>query len=387
MARPVSDREENGYAVPPKVSGAINEHTHSYWRLALPALGVRYIGQYFDPLIQKVTQKQYHHYFDAAAGAWMFGVTSLFAYSTLRDMKNVFAEAIAYETGKKPEDVGYLDLFKSSNKSIVKARRNMISYNALRGLANLSFFGSHFSRFVPGEKWKKAVRELPSTNLGVGVNSAYLFGEVVFRDRTFFEQLQNFVDTKLNQQNALGEDIQPIDLLRLYERNALDNDPENAFKGKVSHEMWKDSQVIFQRMTDLMNHTYQDKKAGRQADFTLPKFLYMLGHNLIDPRRVEQTLAYIEVANAYGAEALKQVVKKVQKGDRLAAALKEYPVTIPTWKDETPPQDIVEFAPKGRKIVNGNGKTHLPEGREDSFVKRYADKPQFPAAAGMGLPE
>lgn len=365
--------EDNTYAAPPEVSGAINQHTPSYWRLALPALGVRYVGQYLE---QFKFIGGHHRALDALAGAWMFGVTGLFAYSTLKDMKNIFAETVAYETSKPVSAVGYMDLFKSDNQCIAKSCRNLLKYNLMRGLANSTFFAS----FLP----IKSMQGANSTHLGVGANSLYLFGEVVFRDRTFFEQLQNFVDTRLNQKNAMGEDIQPIDLLHLYERNAIDNDPANAFKGQVSSSMWKQSQVIFQRMTDLMNHTYQDKIPGSQDNFTLPKFLYMIGHNLIQPRQVEQTLAYVEVANKYGIPALQQVVKNIQKGNSLAEALKPYPITIPTWQHETPPQEIMEHAPRGRKFVEGLTPIPAPE-KTASYTKRYADKNQ--ATGGLALPD
>lgn len=299
-----------------KVSGAINQHTPSYWRLALPALGVRYIGRYAQELIPKLKNTRF---FDAIAGGWMLVVTGFFANRTAQDMKSIFAETVAYELDKKPADVTFNDIMQSENKAIATARHNFIKYTGARLGVNSLFFAS----FLPGP-----FKNTPSVDLGMGANSAYLVAEVLGRGRTFFEQLQSFTDSKLNQKKALGDDIAPHELLQLFERNAEDNDPQNMFKGRVDTIAWKQGQVIFERMAELMNNTYQHKHENGAANFTLPKFLYLLGHNLIQPLHVEQTMAYVEVANRYGMSALKNVVKEVKNGTLLADALQTYPVKL-----------------------------------------------------------
>lgn len=300
------------------VSGGFNQHTPPYWRLMIPALMARYIPRWANS-IRGLQDAKRNAVYDIAAGTWAMGVTAYFAMRTGQDIKNVFAESVAYELDKKPTDVTVSDLAHSDNKALRKARKNFIFYNSLRAAINSSFFAS----FVPGGPWHGK----DSVDLGVGLNGGYLLSEVMLRDSTFFEQVQNFIDRKVNQDNSLGEDINPIELTRLYERNALDNDRDNAFKGRTDTQMWKQSQVIFRRMADLMNHSYQPTET-RKDNFKLPKFLYLVGHNLIQPKNVEQTLAYIEVANKYGMSALKDLVREIDDGVNLQSAMQRYPLDI-----------------------------------------------------------
>ncbi|MDX1975276.1 MAG: hypothetical protein SFT92_06330 [Rickettsiales bacterium] len=307
-----------------KVSGSINQHTPSYWRLALPALGVRYVGRYF----QRLSGLKDNRIFDVTAGLWMLAVTGFFAQRTAKDMKSLLSEVVAYEFDKKPEEVGLSDFMHSTNNVVCRTRHNFIYYNSLRTLVNGTFFAS----LLPGR-----FRTTEAVDLGVGLNGAYLVTEILGRDRTFFDRIQSFVDSKLNQDHALGDTVNAHDLIGLYERNALDNNPSIAFKGQINSQVWKQSQVIFERMAHLMSCTYQyrhDKEDN--MDFTLPKFLYLIGNNLIQPTQVEQSLAYIEVANQYGIPALKKVVHDVQAGKPLAEALKPYPVTLPVMAKEEP---------------------------------------------------
>jgi hypothetical protein len=64
--------------------------------------------------------------------------------------------------------------------------------------------------------------------------------------------------------------------------------------------VWAKGHKVFSRITELMNQTYAYKHNSLtdsngnlviQADFALPKFIYLLGHNLIDPSDPEHTLA------------------------------------------------------------------------------------------------
>ncbi|MFZ4125615.1 MAG: hypothetical protein ACOYJ2_06045, partial [Rickettsiales bacterium] len=63
-----------------------------------------------------------------------------------------------------------------------------------------------------------------------------------------------------------------------------------------------------------------------QANFPLPKLIYLLGHDLIDTRNPETTLAYIEIANRHGMEAVKEMQTGLAQGKTLEQFLEKYPI-------------------------------------------------------------
>ena len=306
------------------VSGAINQHTPSYWRLALPALGARYVARYASGFFKD--EKYGAKWYDAAAGAWMLCVTALFAYRTGKDMKSIFSEAVAYEFDKNPEDVNVTDLMNSHNKTVVTARKNYTLYNAMRVAVNSAFFAS----FMPGKsELVDRIQNRPSVDLGMGANSAYLTMEILGRGRTFFEQVQSFVDLKLSNKNSLGEPITAIELMQLFQRNAMDNDKESVMDVKTHPEVIRNGRVIFERMAELMNDTYLIRPKGDKDNFALPKFIYMIGNDLIQPKQPKTSLLYIEIANRYGIGALKEAVREVHKGVSIDELVEKYQVILP----------------------------------------------------------
>ncbi|MFW0778010.1 MAG: hypothetical protein ACN2B6_09875 [Rickettsiales bacterium] len=357
------------------ISKGFNQHTPAYWRLALPALGARYSYRWVESIFEwgkngktwnvPFFKKGVHSKqgFDAAAGTWMLGITGLFAYNTARDMKRIFSEAVAYELDKNPADVTIGDMMHSDNKALAKARSNFIKFNTLRAGLNATFFAS----FLPNTK-HAAFWNSESVHLGLGANGTYLVNEVVTRNNTFFEQLQDFIDRKVNQKNALGEDIRAIELMRLFERNAMDNDKENAFKGRTNTVIWEQSQQMFERMAELMNNTYQHTSTDEKANFTLPKFLYMLGHNLIRPDKYEQTSALVEIANRYGMSDLKKVVRSLEEGTDLGDIIKLYPVEIPIRRIP------VAMLPAARRELPAQDNTTFVHVVEEEEQKSMAEK-------------
>ncbi len=338
------------------VSAGFNQHTPPYWRLMLPTLAARYVFRWVDKIGEMEkrtfpgTNPKLTLFFEAAVGLGTLGTTAYFAYSTAQDMRNIFSEAVAYEFDKDAKDVTVNDLLNSKNTAVIKARSNLIKYTGIRALINSSFFVS----FLPGI-FKKA----DSVDLGVGLNGAYLVTEVIGRDTTFFEQIQNLIDRKINQRHALGDNITASDLLHLFELNALDSDPSNAFKGAINTPLWKQSQVIFERMAELMNATYQNKQDTEKTNFTLPEFIYLVGNGLIQPKKVEQTLALIEVANRYDIKAVKQVVQRLNSGADLDSALQGFPLKVTEISDsqnrasiQLQPTDIIaSVRPRSRDVI------------------------------------
>ena len=382
-----------------EVSGAINQHTPPYWRLALPALGTRYIARYGTELWEtgnrlkgiKVPSGP-NRVFDALAGAWMLGITGFFAYRTCKDLKSIFGETVGYEFGKDHQDVNIADLMNSKNKTLVVARNNSILYTAIRAGVNSLFFTSFMPEWMP---FSAQFRNTQAVDLGVGANGAYLVSEILGRGRTFFEQVQSFIDMKISSKNAFGDEISPMELMQLYQRNAMDNDKENVFNAKTHPDIIKNSRVIFDRMAELMNHTYLNKVHGDEKNFPLPKFLYLLGFNLVQPKKVEQSLLYVEVANTYGIPFLKEVVKEVESGAKISDLATKYHVTLPAIKSEVLSRskgaNVIPVAPveamiATKKFSDGlNGMCAMalpPEKQGESFVGRIKEAPVGPALQG-----
>jgi len=337
------------------VSGELNQHARSYWRLALPAIGTRYIARY----AQNLAGLKDNRFFDAVAGAWMLGVTAYYAYRSEEDLKRIFSETVAYEFDKKPSEIGIRDLIRSKNKAVIGTHQNFLIDNTLRTAVNSAFFAC----FLPGKRFQA----VDSVDLGVGLNGAYMVYEILGHGNTttFFAHLQHFLSSKIDQKNSMGDDVTAVELMQLYERYALDNDKLNALGKQADSKLWKQSNIIFEHMAELMNRTYQHKYNGEAANFIVPKFLYLLGHNLIQPKNPEQTLAYIDVANRYGMKALKEVVKSVNDGMELATALQQYPVPPPaqaSQADKNQHNEKEETLPAGRKFadgINANGSSAI----------------------------
>jgi len=312
-----------------EIKGRFNQYTSGYWALTLPALAARYVGRYATQLLG-LGEKSPRLY-SGLAGGWMLGITSLYASRTYRDMKRVFSETLAYEFDKKPEDVGIRDFFKSQNAIVHRTLWNFLKYNTRRYAVSSTFFAS----FLP---WKRVpvIKDIVKTpladsvDLGVGVTGGYLFLDVLNRKVTFFEALQNFIDTKINHTESIGQPVTDTDLLNLYAIHARDNDPKNPMSGRMDTLAWKEEQIIFGRMADLMNQTYGNAIKSEQANFTVPKLVYLLGNGLIKKENIEQSLMYIEIANRYGMDAVKQAAVAIKAGAKPADILDQFPVTLPT---------------------------------------------------------
>ena len=364
------------------VIGAINQHTPSYWRLALPALGARYVGRYATQFYKNykndLDELKQNKIFDAIAGIWMLGITAFFAYRTGKDMKGIFSEAVGYELNKEPQDVTISDLLHSKNKAVVEARSKFISYNFVRTAVNSAFFAS----FVPGvSQVAQTMQKTSSVDLGVGANGAYLTLEILGRGRTFFEQVQSFVDLKLSPKNLLGEQITASELMQLYQRNAMDNDKENIFDTKTHPEIIRSSQVIFERMAELMNETYLNRAYSQSYNFTLPKFLYMVGFDLIKPQEIEKSLLYIEIANTLGMNVLKEVVSEVKNGADVQVLAQKYGVTINAVKDTNEPASLSQdtHIKKYAESVHSKNPGTLVEKGDIGFVGRIKEPQIGPA--------
>ncbi len=327
----------------PEMKGRVNRHTSGYWALAIPALSVRYLaeaaanvvgatrgrvaGAIKLPWLQKVaamSEKDAGRALDKVeapvVGAFMLGVSTLYMGRTYKDLKAAFSEAISWETGKKKEDINFMDIMKSDNTLVEAARRNFMKYNVRRFAVNTPFFSHHVF---------KSVRPKDSILFGVASNSIYLMSDVLSRKETFFERLQGFVDEKVLHTEKLGEQITAIDLINLYELHSRDKNPNYRFTGRMDTKEWQDRVKVFGRMAELMNETYGNQTNPEHANFTLSKMIYLMGHGMITTGGdVERSCAYIEVANRYGIDAVKEMTgKNMTDGSDLAYMRQKYPIS------------------------------------------------------------
>lgn len=350
----------------PEMKGRVNRHTSGYWALAIPALSVRYLAEAAAnvlgatrervastiklPWLQKVaamSEKEAGRALDKVeapvVGAFMLGVSTIYMGRTYKDLKAAFSEAISWETGKKKEDINFMDIMKSDNTLVEAARRNFMKYNMRRFAVNTPFFG-HYAF--------KSIKPKDSILFGVASNSIYLMSDVLSRKETFFERLQAFVDEKVLHTEKLGDKIDAIDLINLYELHSRDKNPNYRFTGRMDTKEWQDRMKVFGRMAELMNETYGNQTNPEHANFTLSKMIYLMGHGMItSDGSPERSCAYIEVANKYGIEAVKDMSgKNMADGSDLAYAKDKYPVKqagvdcLPAADEKAQPGFAAKFA-------------------------------------------
>ncbi len=282
----------------------------------------------------KVTGNSIKRYYDYGLGTGTLFMTGYYANRVASDIKKVFAETVAYELDKDPRDVTYRDIWSSQNELVKEVRHNFIKKNLGRVATDAVFFAGALAHIPRLGFFKK----YSFSDLGVGIKGAQLIGEVLNKQTTIFEDLVQIIDNKMNPLKGLGAPISVGEIFDLYQKYTLEHDPKATFRDALSGQNhdgrdWNQSQAIFRRVVELMNNTYKYKHLGavasqemhESADFALPKFLYLLGNNLIDTYRPDATLAYVEVANRYGIPAVRQLQRALERGIPVEQALVNYP--------------------------------------------------------------
>ncbi len=311
------------------IIGRFDQYRSSYWAAAVAVLPIRYmLRPFFREKWEngnKTAASLAKHTYSALTGFFMEGVTAYYAYSTWKDMRSIFSQALAWEFDKDLKDISFSDFRNSKNTIVQQTIGNYTRYNLRRVGVNATFFLPFILKpFSRTHTWHAET----GVDMGVAANAAYLFTDVISRKSTPFEALQSTIDRKINHAESFADQIEPADLLNIYERHAT-NGTIGSFLGQRGTPKWDHSMALFTRMANLMNQTYHKILPKEQADFSIPKFIYLVGHNLIQPGKVEQAMAYIEVANRYGIPALKEVVTDMQSGKDMRQALQRYPVTLP----------------------------------------------------------
>ena len=255
-------------------------------------------------------------------------------YSRLvrNDIKNIFSEAVAYEKDVPQDQITFNDITASDNRIVQGTVKNYHKKLVER-------LGSD-SLFLLSTPLKSG----SVTDLLLGFKGLQMFRDTWRRNPTLFEDLVTFVNNKINPTNGLGQPVSIGEVFDLYQHYAQAYTPNKAFVGVIEHAKsegarWSENQVIFHRLTDLINKTYAYKHKSivddgsgltvLQADFALPKFIYLLGHDLIDVTQPKRTQVTIEVANSFGIPAVKEMQRMMKEGQSLEQVMQRYPVILP----------------------------------------------------------
>ena len=254
----------------------------------------------------------------------------------------MFAEAVAYENGKPAADVGFGDLRKSDNVLVTESLKNLALKSVARYVGDSLFFTRFIAKLFPK---MNALNSFGFGDIAVGLKGGQLIYDITNKKTTFFEDLLQLIDKKLNPIRGIGDPLSVSEVIDLYQKYAITHQPKLMFTDATIQQNkdgidWEKSNKIFSHITDLMNATYKYKHTDvtpdaetPPADFALPKFLYLLGHNMINPYKPEETLAYVDIANRYGIEAVKQVHTAIGHGARLEDMLRKYPVDLSKLKE------------------------------------------------------
>jgi hypothetical protein len=371
------------------ISARLNQFTSGYWSLMMSFIGVRYLAQEVTTLFYRIkenpqTKEEVERFKDkspwqgayaAVTGLGMTAISGYYAISTAKDLKTVFAQSIGWELNKPADKVSFLDIWKSRNELVVEARHNYVKYNIRRFAVNAPLF---FNWIPPIPKFGKIADGNAAVNMGLGSNAAYLTYDIITRKETFFERLQGFADAKINHANQIGEHVTADDLINLYLRHSRDR-KHSFVMPQMSSPEWQNNQKLFGRMADLMNQTYKNVPDTEHADFTLDKFLYLIGTGLIKSQAMENNLAYVEVANsAGGIDAVKDVACQVGEGRDILAAAAPY-LASPSVQQEIRNADALEHEAMKSAVV-GNAERILADARADSLSPQLnAAEPSFVA--------
>lgn len=363
------------------ISGRFDKYRSSFWAAAVAALGARYLPRPFLRNSMKDSNPNFFtkHLYSGLAGVAMESVTAVFAYSTWKDMRNVFAEPLAWEFNKDPKDVSFSDFRHSKNSMVKQTLGNYINYNLRRAAINLTYFSPYIFKPV----FEKSVKNRESmfhpqnwhsesgADFALGANALYLLSDVFTRKATPFEAMQAAIDSKINHAESFADRVAAVDLLNIYERHA-EKTHIQSFAPQRGTQKWERSMELFSRMAELMNQTYSNEPRTEQANFTIGKFIYLVGNHMINPDQPTQTEAYIEVVNRYGVESLKEMVHSMSEGKSLGDALKPFPVTMHHTDDKDCP--VIPAPVATDKHID---KAHAPSSYADQVKRGNTTSPHL----------
>lgn len=296
--------------------------------------------------------RKYESAFDGGIGLASTWVTLNYMMRVKSDMHNVFAETVAMEKGVDPRSIKSRDLQNSDNLIVQTTQKNAFRNNLYRFANDALFFVRPVSfAFKKPMVW---TRSWYTGEMAIGLKGFYLLKEVMRKETTMFDDLIQLIDRKLNPIKGIGDPISKSEVIDLYQKFASIHMPEAMFNDATIQQNkdginWEKSYAVFSRITELMNNTYKYKHTVKETDdndnFALPKFLYLLGHKLINPYKPEETLVYVEVANKYGIEPVKQIRAALSHGATLESAMERYPVSLEALKPKKPVKAVSSEMP------------------------------------------
>jgi len=328
--------------------------------------------------------------YDNFLGAGSLAVTASYEKRVYDDIKDIFSEAVAYEKNGNPDAITFGDLRHSDNKLVSSTVSNFISKTQVRLGTDLGFFGRQLSRLHPKLKVLNSMR---FGDMMIGVKGGLLINEVLKKDTTIFTDLLSLIDNKVNPEKGLGESITSADVIDLYQKYARLHNPEAAFTDTTIYQQrdqmeWPQAEQVFLRVSDLMNQTYMYKHSSLDdmarlesvtspsVDFALPKLIYLLGHDMIDARKPEESYAYVEIAgkSGLGIEAVKEAKHMIDSGTSVDNVAKQFgidltPVEILRGKDGTDHtyKELKEERIKAR--INPPASSILADGAQHEFLE------------------
>lgn len=350
----------NPAPVPHTVTQSTLAPTSEYMRYLLAAWGSRYVFRgLFDTLFDspkkeglgsftrktlsiiekpgKWLQEKFPHStpqhkealsYNAALGVGSTALTASYTKMVYDDIMNLFREEVGEELGKAPELVTFNDVRHSNNRIVQQTMKNFWEKLGSRLAVDLAFFPA------------AALRHPGLGDLVLGLKATQMFMDTWKRKPTMFEDLVTFVNHKINPENGLGQPITIGEVFDLYQHYADAYQPEKVFRTVLSRdssdaERMAISQPVFSRITQLMNlsYAYKHNEASEdevaKANFALPKLIYLLGHDLIDPTNPKQTMALVEVMNAQGAAGVKQAQAMLAAGADPQQVLDQFGLEFP----------------------------------------------------------
>lgn len=267
-----------------------------------------------------------------ALGVGSTALTAGYSALVFSDIKSIFSETVAYELGKDASDISFADIRKSDNRIVQGTVSNWRTKTLSRFATDALFFLSAFGK---SERF---------ADLALGVKGTQVLLDTWKREPTMFEQITTLIHNKINPQNGLGQPITAGDVFDLYQHYHLSFSPHKAFTNVIDNDVaesraWIKGKVVFDRVTELLNNTYAYKHATAidpvskqpitRANFGLPKLIYLLGHDMIDPAKPAETLLAIEVANSVGMKAMRNLQAELKQGVPVEALSAKYLGTSP----------------------------------------------------------
>ncbi len=258
-------------------------------------------------------------------GATTLGLIAYYSKRTAEDVKTLYAEAVAYELDKKPQDVDWNDIFvKSKNAALEVTRDAYVKRTISRFIAGSAFL-------VPWHKMRDWKNDKPkydaNANAGVGAIGAYLSLDGFRRKPSFFDTEQNMVAETINHTGENTHETistKNIQTLLMLQRRHLDKEYKWP---QFSSEDGMNQSVLSTRIADLLNQTYNNASKTEEANFTIGKFNFLVGFRLLD--KFPDALAYVELANkSTDMKDVKQVSALIKGGETPQAAFAQFGVDM-----------------------------------------------------------